>query len=383
MTHVRHKEHRSDITPKDGPANRHGWEKNTYGEVNMKHQWRVGFFFLLSIVMVQTGVDRAFAGPEGAQGKPVTLRYLYSTSSAYVAEFAEELGYLEKAGIKLQKVGTSAGTAIEGIQTVSGNNVEFSTAAWLAVASAIASGVKIWPVMNGVGVDSEATGYAFTVLNDSTIKDAKDFEDKRVAMAAFGSRWEYMTKTYLRKVGVSAKEVQMILVPLVQQEQALRTRQVDVISVGDPIKGKILDGGGTRELPASSEYDIYNRTEIGTAPIIFRAGYLKENPEIARKFVEACAKAFEWARSHPKERRLLYAKILKTNGGNPDLARYWYGFGVRKYGLIVDGDVRPWLEVLKTEGKFKNETYEPSRFYSNHYNPFFRKQGSNAKENES
>lgn len=302
-----------------------------------------------------------------------TLRYLYSTSSASAYEFAEELGYLEEEGIKLEKVGVSDGTAIQGIQSVSNGDVDVAQSAWLTIVNAMASGVKIRPVVALSGIDNITRGYSFTVLNNSGIYGAKDFKDKKIAIAAFGSRWEYLAKIYLRKNGLSIKDVQLVVVPNAQQEQVLISKQVDVISVGEPIKGKILDGGEARELEDSSEYKVYDEIGFSAAPTHLREDFIKENPEIVNRFVRASVKAVEWARENPEEANELYAKIVQKNGGNTTLAKYWTGFGAPRYGIIKDSDVQSWIDILETEGKYEKGKLQPSDFYTNEINPYYGK----------
>ena len=100
--------------------------------------------------------------------------------------------------------------------------------------------------------------------------------------------------------------------------------------------------------------------------------FIRENPLVVRQFVEANAKAADWAMEHPEEAKELALKIMKAKGGNPEIAKYWKGFSVRKHALLADSDVQFWIDWLVKDGKLKEGHFKPADIYTNEFNPYFK-----------
>jgi ABC-type nitrate/sulfonate/bicarbonate transport system substrate-binding protein len=77
---------------------------------------------------------------------------------------------------------------------------------------------------------------------------------------------------------------------------------------------------------------------------------VKAHPLAARDYVEQAARALDFARENPEETREILARILEARGENPEVARYFAGYGVREGGLAVPRDVQIWIDVLVRDG---------------------------------
>ena len=102
--------------------------------------------------------------------------------------------------------------------------------------------------------------------------------------------------------------------------------------------------------------------------------FLKQNPNTAKKFVEATAKAIEWARTTPREEVIArYEKIIKQRGRNEDtsIIQYWKSTGVAgKGGVIADKEFSVWIDWLIKDGQLKKGQIKSSDLYTNEFNPF-------------
>ena len=58
----------------------------------------------------------------------------------------------------------------------------------------------------------------------------------------------------------------------------------------------------------------------------------------------------DYAREHPEETRAIFAKVLAERGENPDVAKFFAGYGVRAGGLATERDIQFWIDVLEREG---------------------------------
>ena len=209
------------------------------------------------------------------------------------------------------------------------------------------------------------------MLENSSIKSAKDLIGKRIAVNTLGAASDYSTREYLARNGISKDQVQLVVIPTPQFEQVLRQRQVDVLATGGMTADKIEEGGGVRVLARESDF----LGEQTTAVIFTSEKFLKEKPETARQLVEAIAKAADWAREHPREAKELATKILRDRGEKPENARYWNGFGVREHALLSDTDIEYWIDYLVKDGRIKDRQFKPSDIYTNEFNPYYKNKG--------
>jgi ABC-type nitrate/sulfonate/bicarbonate transport system substrate-binding protein len=241
-----------------------------------------------------------------------------------------------------------------------------------AYINAVKAGGRIKVIYGGPSMAHEKDpGYQWIVRSDSAIKNAKDLAGKTIAMGARGAMWEYATKEYLKKNGVPADRLNILVVPTPQHEQVLRSKQVDAIVAVSPISDNILEGGGTRVL--TSLYDIFGNT-IGGAGfgVIVRDDLIKKNPDLVKRLVAVYVKTDLWAQNNPEKARQAVASILKKRKQNPAIAKYWKAPHLRNYGLLNDRDITYWLDWFIHEGKLKAGEIKPSDIYTNQFNPYFK-----------
>lgn len=295
----------------------------------------------------------------------VNIRYLSSQSSVSPHEFAKELGFFKD--INLIDAGAVSGGP-EGILALGSGSTDIgSGTAWSAMINSKARGAKIKGVVPGRG--SADNPYKWVALQNSGIKSAKDLVGKKLATNILGGTGDYVTREYLSRNGISKEQVEIVVLPTTSFEQALRSKQVDVIVGSGTTIAKTIDGGGVRVL--------FNETEIvgdymaTVYPV--SENFIAENPEAVKRFVEGYVKAIDWAKENPEEANKLYAKILKDKGGNPDLAKYWTGFGVRDHALLKDSDVQIWIGWMAKDGIITEGQIKPSDIYTNEFNPYYKK----------
>jgi ABC-type nitrate/sulfonate/bicarbonate transport system substrate-binding protein len=326
---------------------------------------------IILIVIVSTVLAFTNSGQKNPNTKQeFTIRYLTTPTNVASYELAEELGYFKEKGIRLESVGTTF-SGPETIIALDSGSVDLAGAATVAVINAIKGGSKFKSLYASNGVSREVYGNYY-VLENSSIRTAKDWAGKKIAVNTLGAHLDFVTREYLRKNGLSIKDVQLVVIPDPNLEQVLRQGQTDIVAVGSwsPfVNAKIKDGGGVRVL--LTDYEILGDIALGFAGM--NRDFVSKNPQKVKDFVEANARAIDWARGHPQEAKELIAKILNKKGGNPESAKYWRGFGVREHGLIVDNDVQFWIDALVREGKLKEGQFKPSDIYTNEYNPYYNK----------
>jgi ABC-type nitrate/sulfonate/bicarbonate transport system substrate-binding protein len=320
--------------------------------------------FLALLPLAVAAAPAAAAPPEKTE-----LRYQGWVGQVTYPELAEDLGYL--APVKLKWIGNTI-SGPQDIQTVVTGDIDFGGAFNGAVAKLLAAKARIKPVIGYYGVDDN-TWYGYFVLENSSIRSARDLIGKKIAVNTLGAHHEFMLREWLSRQGLTPaeiKQVTLVVVPPVNGEQALRAGHVDATTLGSVLRDKALERGGLRKL--FSDHDLYGNFTAGT--YVLHEKFIQENPNTARIFVEATARAIEWARTQPPEVvRARFDKIIAQRKRNEDNStiKYWKSTGVAgKGGLIADKEFQVWVDWLVKDGLLKPGQLQVGKLYTNEFNPY-------------
>ena len=292
-----------------------------------------------------TALATGFAA--AASAEDVTIRYLTTQGGLAAHELAQELGYFDGTGIELESLGYASGGP-ETLMGLAGGSLDLASAATSAVLNSIAGGndFVIAYATNGINDDVQSIFY---VLDDSPIHGIEDLPGKTVAVNTLGAHLDYTVREALYQKGLAKDAANLVVVPGPQLEQVLRAGQVDVAGFGywqTTFEGAAREHGGIR--PVFDDTDVLG--EIAGGFVALRRDWVDAHPEAARTFVAQSARALDYAREHPEETRAIFAKALEARGENPEVARYFRGYGVREGGLPVKRDIQFWIDVFEREG---------------------------------
>ncbi|WP_437571812.1 ABC transporter substrate-binding protein [Sorangium sp. So ce542] len=314
------------------------------------------------------------AGPEG-EFETLELRYQGNNGTVSPIELAEDLGYL--APVRLSFIGSTV-SGPQSVQAVVTGDTDFGGAFNGAIIKLIAAKAPIIAVAGYYGVDEQRQS-GFYVLNDSPLRAARDLLDRSISMNTLGAHSEFMVKEFLSRNQITledARRITLLVVPPVNGEQLLREKQVDVASLGDIYRDRALERGGVRAL--FSDYELYGKFTAGS--YVMKTSFIKQNPKTVRRFVEATAKAIEWARSTPRETVVArFIALMKKRGRNEEDAaiRFWRSYGVAgKGGLIAERDFQIWLDWMVKGGELEPGEIALSRLYTNEFNPYANEQAA-------
>jgi ABC-type nitrate/sulfonate/bicarbonate transport system substrate-binding protein len=320
-----------------------------------------------AVACSRSEAPRALA--DGAGFETLELRYQGNNGTVAPVELAEDLGYL--APLHLNFVGsTVSGPA--SVQAVVTGDTDFGGAFNGAVIKLIAAKAPIVAVVGYYGVDDKRRS-GFYVLDDSPIASARDLIGKKISMNTLGAHSEFMVKEFLFRAGLTsedARQVTLVVLPPVNGEQALRGKQVDVAVLGDIYRDRAIEHGGVRSVV--SDYEMFGEFTAGS--YVMKTSFIRDNPNTARKFVEAVGRAVEWARQTPREQVIArFMDIIAKRGRNEDSAaiKYWRSYGVAgRGGLITDKDFQVWLDWMVKGGELTPGQLTPRQVYTNDLNPF-------------
>lgn len=309
------------------------------------------------------------AGPARAAepdpGEVTVIRFLSSRGNVATYEIADALGWLREKHIRIESEGFSQGGP-ESLVALASGSVDIAGAATPAIINAVSGGAKILGVMPDGGINKDVTS-KFFVLAASDIRTPGDLKGKSIAVNTLGAHLDYTMREYLRNHSLSTDDVSLIAIPGPQLDLVLRHKQADVVAVGawqSVFAGEIEAEGGVRVL--LTDHAVLGDIVLGTDAM--KKSFIAQHSQAVTDFVTASAKAADWAADHPDEAKKLFADILQKRGDNPDLAKYWPGYGLRRHALYVDHDAQFWIDVLVREGRLTAGQFSPSDIDTNKYN---------------
>ncbi|MEV0151309.1 MULTISPECIES: ABC transporter substrate-binding protein [unclassified Nonomuraea] len=336
---------------------------------------KIRHFLLVSAAagLAACGSAEGSARPGGAEVK--VLRYQGNVGAVTYPELAEDLGYL--GDVKLRWVGNTT-SGPQDIQSAATGQTDFGGAFNGAIIKLKAARAPIKAVIGYYGSDDK-TFSGYYVTDDSPIRTARDLIGKKIGVNTLGAHHEAVIKEYLKRAGLTPeeiKQVQLVVIPPVNTEQALRQGQLDVGTLGGIIKDKALERGGLR--PLFTDVGLFGPFTAGA--VVLREDFIARNPHTTRTFVEAFAKAVQWAQSHPREEVVArFKQIIAKRGRNEDATAvtFWKSTGIAgKGGVIADKEFRTWIDWLTREGEIRPGQVKPSDLYTNEFNPYAHGSGS-------
>jgi ABC-type nitrate/sulfonate/bicarbonate transport system substrate-binding protein len=274
-----------------------------------------------------------------------------------VLELAEELGYFEEAGIKLEHVG--AIPPAQFVASVIAGKVDVGAGQISRTIAAISSGASIKAVVAGTETTKEIPFLVFATLENNEINTAKDLVGKKIGVPVLGNASEYAPYVMMQKNGIEnpKDKIQFVTMTETLLEQALRQGEVDVIGVYANPKF-LLEHGGLKIL--FTDYDVFG-TIGGATPLYFSEKFIKEKPDVVKRFVQVVRKTNNWANANPQQaiditvkRSKVDSKSLRTGHFAPD-------------GMIKEETIQVWIDILKEYNRIKDDI-TPGKIYTNEFN---------------
>ena len=297
------------------------------------------------------------------------VRYQGWSGEVLYPELAEDLGLL--GDVRLSWIGNTT-SGPQDIQAALTGDVDVGGAFNGAIVRLAARGAPLTSVISYYGADP-LTLCGFYAPEHSPIRGPRDLVGKTVGVNTLGAHHEDVLHMYLERGGLTPEEirsVQLVVVPPVSAEQALRSGQLDVAALSDYRRDKALSRGGLREL--FSDHQLLGTFSAGC--YVVRDSFLAENPETTGKLVAGTAHAIRWAQTRPREvvvQRMV--DIIRERGRNEDdsSVRYWKSPGIAgPGGIIHDREFRIWKQRCEIDGRIPPGGVRVPDLYSNDFNPY-------------
>ncbi|WP_067693347.1 ABC transporter substrate-binding protein [Nocardia jejuensis] len=333
-------------------------------------RWRRAIATALALstaLVVVSGCSKTDAGTT-SDGKTV-VRYQGQTGLVTPYELAAELGYFDK--IQLHWEGdTTSGPA--NVQAAATKQIEFGSAFNGAVVKLIAGGAQVTSVLSSYGADElNYTGYF--VRDDSAIKSARDLIGKKVGVNTLGAHHEFITREWLHQQGLSEaeiKQVQLVVLPPANTEEALRNGQIDVAALGSVFRDTAIQRGGLHTL--YTDKDLFGQFDYGT--YVFRNDYIKQHSDAVADFVKGTARATRWLQVTPRDEVVAkFAEIINKRGRNENtnLLQYYKSSGIPvPGGVVAERELQIWIDWLVRNGDLPEGKLKATDLFTNKDNPY-------------
>lgn len=186
----------------------------------------------------------------------------------------------------------------------------------------------------------EAPLMQWFVLEDSPAKEAKDLKGKKIAVNPRAGSFYYTVLEYLSKNGLSKNDVQFVTIPHNNQEQALRSKQVDVVGLIDPYSVHIKQAGGARILFRA--VDIIGENQF--SQIFFTKDFIENHPNDVKKLIKTYNRAIDFINKNPREASDI---INKNIGVSLEL--------IASHKYVNNAAVKYWMEMMRANNELKDD----------------------------
>lgn len=273
-------------------------------------------------------------------------------------------GYYKEAGLDVQLVeGNGSGNTA---QLVASNRSQLAYADAVAVSQLIAKGAP----MRVLSTIYQSNPNEVSALKKTGIKSIKDLVGKKVGVPS-GSSQTTMLPLFLRANGLKESDVNLINMPSTAMVPALLQGQVDAI-LGS------IDAYQIQLEAQGADLDNYRFADYGVPTVstsIFASNaYIKENPDVVRKFIAASLKGWGFALDNPEKA----VKALKSIFPNmteklatAELAaiKPLFCSGGAKYLGKAEDALWVKTQELLSEVKLLPAGQDPKSYYTNDYLP--------------
>ena len=313
----------------------------------------VGSFVLIPALFSQAVNAQNYSGNNISDGNPI------------VAKKTVRIGFFANINHAQAVIGLGRGD----FQKIFGDNVEVKTqifnAGPAAIEGLLANQMDVifvgpGPAINGyVRSDGQALrvisgvasgGAVFVVRNDVGINSAQDLANKKFATPELGNTQDIALRKYLLDNGYKTKEnggnIEVLTVKNPDIITLFLTKQIDGAWVPEPWGERLVKEANGKILVDERELWPPNGKFV-TANLVARTDYLKNNPDVIKKLLEANLNETNWINNSNKidvinafntELQKLTGKTIDQDELNASLSRIEFTYDPIKLSLFQDAN---------------------------------------------
>ncbi|MFD1775007.1 ABC transporter substrate-binding protein [Paenibacillus rhizophilus] len=313
----------------------------------------------VSTLLAGCGKDADTAEAGSSVKGPDIIRLPTPTNLTGISNYyvAEELGYVKEAGLQFDYVGAVESGQL--VASVVAGKIDVGGAHINRTIAGISAGAKIKAVVAQTETTEEIPHMSFVTTKDSPIKSAADIVGKKVGIPAFGGCNEYTPYAYLLKNGIADPKgkFEIVTAPEFKLEQALLQGEVDLIGLHEN-PSTIIKRGNLKVV--FTDYDIW-KSIGGATPLYFSNKFIKEKPDVVRRFVDVISKTNDFVNANPEK-----AIEITAKRGDMDPAKIRANH-YAAHGEISPESVQVWIDLLSQFNEIKKDV-KPEDIFTNEFN---------------
>lgn len=160
-------------------------------------------------------------------------------------------------------------------------------------------------------------GASFIVHPNSKINSVADFGGKRIAAPQIGNTQDISLRSYLSENGLKPAEkggsVIVLNIPNPDIYTLFAKGDIDGAWVPEPTATILVQQlNGTRLF---NEEDLWPENKFASVLLIAREDYVRQNPEVINKWLEAHKQTVDWINSNPEQTRIIFIQFMKKETG--------------------------------------------------------------------
>jgi NitT/TauT family transport system substrate-binding protein len=157
-------------------------------------------------------------------------------------------------------------------------------------------------------------GAALVVQPDGRIKTDADFKGKRLATPQFGNTQDVAARAWLQskgfKITLTGGDVLVVPTPNPEQLALFQKGDMDAVWTVEPwVSRLVLEAGGRVYL---DEKDLWPAGRYVTTHLVSSVKFLREKPELLKKFIAAHVELTDWINNNPDEAKKLLNDEIKA-----------------------------------------------------------------------
>jgi NitT/TauT family transport system substrate-binding protein len=260
------------------------------------------------VVVVVAGLLAAFAGGGAAVAQaPLTVHIAgVPTDDLTPVFYGVKAGLYQKAGLDVQIVPTSSGTAAT--TAVVAGTYEIGKASLISVMVAHLRGLPIALVAGGAVWDPKVPFAQLLAAKDTTFKIGPEMNGKTIGVPALNDLNTLVTSAWVDKMGGDSKTLKFVEIPNSVATAALTSHRIDACVEQDPQTADALATGQVRSLaPAYSS--ISNHFMFGA--YFVNTDWAKTHADAAKTFARVTYQAATYTNTHHAETAAMMSEITK------------------------------------------------------------------------
>ena len=320
----------------------------------------VGAVVLALVVAIGIGARKGKVQLTSSNNKDlIELRVpTYKTCASTAWVVADKKGFLEKEGLKIVYTGELVASQV--LPSVLNGNNDVGTAQPNMLAIAKAGGAQVTAVARQqieppANVDPVFRHMRFYASPTSGIKSIDDLKNYKLGQkiktdGTANSCNQFLFNTLLDKAGVARERFEWVTFTNdIAVIQSTSQGILDVAQIHPPYYKSAEDAGLV--LIADST-DTALGESAGASMDYFRDDFIKNNPEVIKKFIRAMVAAQKWSNEHPAEALSLTADWIKV----PVTGVHYFA----TTSEIKEEDLIPWIKDLENSGALKPGQIKPA-----------------------